>query len=162
MKKKAQVWTLDFVTGLLMFIVILFLALAVIRNNLANTSNYESALRDSDHISAMLVGEGFPNDWNSSNVIIPGIAENNRINFTKLNSFDELTYEKQKLLFQNTGDFLFYFYNGTVINESKCFWGYPLAGCNLAIPSNAENVAKTERVVILNSTITKLIIITWN
>lgn len=162
MKKKAQVWTLDFIAGLLIFIVIIFIVIATLRNYVNNDDDYADIVRESDHISSMLVGDGFPSDWNSTNVLIPGIADNNRINSSKLDSFDELTYSRQKTLLQNTGEFVFYFYNGAIINESQCFRGYALPGCTLAIPDSAENVAKTERVVILNSSIVKLVVITWN
>jgi hypothetical protein len=66
-------------------------------------------------------------------------------------------------MMQATGEYVFYFYNGSIMNVTKCFRGYDLGNtCNLTLPANAKNVAQTERLVIVDSKIVKLIVVTWN
>jgi hypothetical protein len=161
--KKGQIWTLDYMIGLLIFIAALFMAIALMTGFMDEKDTYKETTRNSDHIAATLLSEQIP-AINNSNVSLLKISENNRINKSKLQSFDTLTYEQKKLLFQNTGDFVFYFYNGTIINETSCFRGYNIStgNCTLEIPTSASNIAKTERLVILNSQIVKMIVISWN
>ncbi|MGV8162671.1 MAG: hypothetical protein ACP5N2_05060 [Candidatus Nanoarchaeia archaeon] len=163
-KAKGQIWTLDYIVGLLIFLATVFIAFILIRDLKLDSNNFGHALKESNHISMNLINSGTPSNWNSSNVLIIGISENNRINLTKLDEFDNLTYAKTKLLFQVTGEYVFYFENKTgIINQSKCFRGYDLGeSCILQIPPQADNIAKTERLVILNSNIVKMVIVVWN
>lgn len=161
--KKGQVWTLDFVIGLIIFLALLGLSFFIIRGSFNEKDTYTETVRDSDHVAAMLLGES---DSNGTilNLNSVKIAENNRINDTKLKNFSDINYNRTKILFQISGDYVFYFYNGTMINyNNSCFRGYNLTpDCTLNIPLTANNIAKTERIVILNSSIVKMIVISWN
>ena len=165
--KQGQVWTLDYFVGLFIFLVIIFTAITLLRNISNDKDKYSETIRESEHIAAMLLRENIEGQ-NASNLTNPAvIALNNRVNLTLLEGFDNISYAKSKLYFQSSGDYIFYFFNGTVINQSKCFRGYNLSVVNCSInqtdfPSDASNIAKTERVVILNSQIVKLVVISWN
>jgi hypothetical protein len=158
--RTGQIWTIDYIIGLLLFIAVLLSVLVIMKGYLGERDTYKETVREADHIASILLSEELTN-ISESNLSTLVIAKNNRINTTKLLDFDDITYSQQKTLLQNSGEFLFYFYNGTIINETVCFRGYPLEGCELAIPQSAVNVAKTERLVILNSKIVKMIVITW-
>jgi hypothetical protein len=160
--KKGQVWTLDYLIGLFLFIIVLFSVIFIMKGYLSEKDTFKETARESDHIASILLSGQIPytGDSNISALII---SENNRINISKLQTFDSLSYSQKKIMFQNSGEFVFYFYNGSIINETVCFRGYifPTDNCTLQIPSSAENIAKTERIVILNSEIVKLIVIAW-
>jgi hypothetical protein len=161
--KKAQIWSVDFTIGLLLFIFILLGAIVLIRNLNNEDDKYSIVAREANHISTSLVSEGLPAGWTNYTVILPGITDNNRVNNTRLNEFDKIKYEKTKIMMQVTGEYVFYFYNGTIINETKCFRGYDFGNiCTLSLPASAKNIAQTERLVILNSSIVKLIVVSWN
>jgi len=159
-RKKGQVWTLDYITGLLLFLTILITAFVIMKGYMSEKDTFKETARESDHIAAELLSNQEPNASSNTGLTI---AENNRINITKLNEFDLISYEQKKTIFQTSGEYVFYFYNGTIINETTCFRGYTFSedNCTLQIPPDASNIAKTERLVILKSEIVKLIVITW-
>jgi hypothetical protein len=162
--KKAQVWTIDFVIGLLIFLVLLFTAIALIRDYVNEKDTYSDVKKEAQHVSSILVSEGLPSDWTNDTVTLPGITNNNRVNLTKLTEYDNLSYAHSKILLQTKGEFIFYFYNGSsIINQTKCFRGYNLtSGCIFSAPANAKNLATMERFVILNSKIVKLVVVSWD
>lgn len=163
--KKGQIWTLDYIIGLLVFIAVILISFTLIRDLKADANRFEKALQESNHISMNLVNPGSPITWNSSNIISIGLCENNRVNLTKLEEYDKLDYNTTKVYLQVSGEYVFYFENRTTIiqQNNKCFRGYYLGDiCTLNIPSEADNIAKTERLVILNSSIVKMVIIVWN
>lgn len=160
MHSKGQVWTIDFIIGMLIFIGLICTVAFIIRGALANEDKYTDVLRESDHIASLLMGETESNGTLANSV---KISEHSRINETMLRNFSDIEYNRTKLLLQTSGDYVFYFYNGSIMNYSGCFRGYKLEpDCELAIPSSAKNIAHSERIVILNSTIVRLDIITWN
>lgn len=161
--KKGQIWTLDYFIGLFLFTAVLISGIIILKGQMTEKDTFRNTAREADHIASILLSEQILNTSNS-NLSKLSIAENNRINLTKLQEFDSLSYEQKKLMLQSSGEFVFYFYNGTVINESVCFRGYNFSSgdCALNIPNSAENVAKTERIVILNSKIVKLMVLAWN
>lgn len=160
-QRKGQVWTLDYITGLLIFLTVLITAIVIMKGYASEKDTFKETARESDHIAAELLNNQERNI--SSNMSLLSIAENNRINITKLNEFDLISYEQKKTMFQASGEYVFYFYNGTIINETVCFRGYNFSvdNCTLQIPQDANNIAKTERLVILQSEIVKLIVLTW-
>lgn len=166
LNKNAQVWTLDYIIGLLMFISTIIIAFVLINSIKVDKNGFEDALRDSNHISMTLISQGTPTDWNTSNVITIGVCDiNNRINLTKIEEFDKLTYEKTKTFFHISGEYVYYFENKTdILKQTKCFRGYDLGDtCVFDISSEEyKNIARTERLVILNSTIVKMVVLVWN
>jgi hypothetical protein len=160
--KKGQIWTIDYMIGMFIFIATLLAAIFLMRGLMNEKDTFKETARESEHIASILLSEQIPNS-SFSNLSALKIAENNRVNITKLQAFDNISYAQKKTLFQNSGEFTFYFYNGTIINQTTCFRGYnfTIDNCTLQIPENAINIAKTERLVILNSQIVKLVVITW-
>jgi len=135
--------------------------------NLVPSEDYDNLYRQTSQLSSSLVSSGHPVDWNASSVIIPGIADNNRINSTKLNRFDNLNYGKGKVLLHTTNEYIFYFKNKTsIINYSKCVRGYNISTNNNCEPDftnvSVSNLVKFERLVILNSTLVSMVVYSWN
>jgi hypothetical protein len=171
-KKRGQVWTVDFLVGFLIFIVVLLAAIKIIMSIIPST-NYDVLYKDTAHLSSTLTGKGFPNDWNETTVIIPGLGENNRLNFTKIQAFDDIAYQRTKTLMHITNDYIFFFKNSSqIINISgKCVRGYNIdynSNCEPDINSiEYDNLIKFERIVIFenstnNSVLISMVIYSWN
>jgi hypothetical protein len=167
MKKKAQVWTIDFIIALIIFIMLVLVAFRL----LASADFYdtfEPFYRESISLSESLISSGKPSSWNSTNVIIPGIANNNRINESKLLEFDKISYSNTKSLFHISADYLFYFRNATnILNISgRCSRGYNVtttASCEPNILNlTYSNFLRMDRIVIINSSIIRMVIYTWS
>lgn len=166
MKRNAQVWSFDFTIGFILFLVIIFFGVKLAINLVPNES-YDNLYRESSQLSATLITQGYPLNWNTTTVIIPGIADNSRINETKLREFDKLTYGKSKILLHTSNEYIFYFKNKTsIINTTKCIRGYNIQTDNLCKPNltsiQVSNLVKFERLVILNSSLVSMIVYAWN
>lgn len=166
MNKKAQVWTIDFIAGLLLFLFVLVVGIKL-ATNITPESGFSELYEDTVHFSETLLTKGHPDDWNSTNVIIPGIADYNRINITKLEELNKINYDRTKTLFHLSNEYLFFFSNASgIINISKCSHGYSIPennDCSIDISGiNYKNLAKIDRIVIIDSALAKMTVYTWN
>jgi hypothetical protein len=166
--KSGQVWTLDFIIGLILFVLILIISLKILFN-MYSSSDDLIAYRDAVHLSDNLLSVGYPSNWtyNLTTVVLPGISENNRINITKLEKFNEVDYYRAKTLMHVTSDYIFFIRNSTVIiNTGHCIYGYNVATdaeCNPLLSTlHYNNLARIDRVIIYNSTIMLMTVYTWN
>ena len=87
--KKGQVWTMDYLIGLFLFIIVLFSVIFIMKGYLSEKDTFKETARESDHIASILLSGQIPytGDSNISALII---SENNRINISKLQTFDSL------------------------------------------------------------------------
>ncbi|MGV8172274.1 MAG: hypothetical protein ACP5OA_06300 [Candidatus Woesearchaeota archaeon] len=157
---------MDFIIGIILFILIIFVALKIM-SDMYPSEEYITVYRDAVHLSDRLLSEGYPLDWNTTTVILPGIAENNRINLTKLSLFKELDYYHAKTLMHVTSEYIFFIRNSTgIINISQCTYGYDIItdeNCTPILDTiNYNNLARIDRFVLYNSTVVSLIIYSWN
>lgn len=165
-KRKGQVITIDFMVGLLFFIFMLVISTKLIVDIVPDT-DFEIVYNNNIYASESLISKGFPLDWNTTNVIIPGITNHYRLNETKLTLYDQISYDKSKELLHSNTEYFFIFKNQTdVVNVSKCIHGY-----NISYNENCEpnlttiqysNLVKTERLLIYNSKVIQLVIYNWN
>lgn len=163
--KKAQVLTLDFITGFIIFLLMLTLALNLIIGN-APSQTFYKLYKDNTFVSRSLVSPGYPVDWNETTVIVPGIVDNSRLNLTKLQRYDATDYEATKVFFHTNANYAFTFSDANgILNLTSCVHGY-----NLAVDSNcnpqtstlaAENIVRTDRYIIYNSSIIQMTIYSW-
>ena len=164
-KNRGQVWTMDFVIGIMLFMIVVFLAVKIILT-VYPTENHIQVYRDAVHLSDNLLSEGYPQDWNTTNVILPGIASNNRINNTKLDLFKGIEYQRVKTLLHVTSDFVFFISNSTTtINTGQCLYGYNLSteiNCKPILTTvKYDTLARIDRMVIYNSTVYTLTVYAW-
>lgn len=157
---------MDFIIGIMLFMIVVFLAVKIILT-IYPTENHIQVYRDAVHLSDNLLSEGYPPDWNTTNVILPGIAGNNRINNTKLALFKELDYQRAKTLLHVTSDFIFFISNSTtIINTGQCLYGHNLsteANCKPILTTEKyDTLARIDRMVIYNSTVYTLTVYTWD
>jgi hypothetical protein len=163
LNSKGQTWVFDYIVGFLMFAFLLILSLSLLRSIDAK-SDYDLVSREVDFVSVALVSPGFPDNWNSSSVIFPGLLSDNKINKSKLDLFDSFGYERTKALLRVTGEYWFYFKDESGIIEvnGKCVRGYDYSGCDLpVVTARHSDRAWTERIVVLDSRIVTLMVVGW-
>ncbi|MBN1175433.1 hypothetical protein JXA48_02200 [Candidatus Woesearchaeota archaeon] len=166
MKRKGQVFTLDFFIGLFAFIVLLVIGFTQLFSFLPN-SDFKQLYGDATYLSNVLVDSGYPTYWNSTNVLLPGLADNHRLNVTKLHEFENISYTNSKLLFHITSEYVFFFKNQTdYLNLSNCTYGYPISvnitSCEPNLLSfNYKNLVKTQRLLAYDGNIVTMVIYTW-
>ncbi len=165
---KGQSWYLDFVMGLTMM-TIAFVIFLNATSGIIGPDEFGSAVSDAGRISGMLLGSGYPGDWDNSSVELIGISENNRINATKLQMASAISYEDTRALFGTRHDYYVFFRDsdGNVLNLG----GFCGIGKNQtsALSQNfcsnfsveADHLAKEERLVIYDSRITSMVTYVW-
>jgi hypothetical protein len=164
--RKGLVWTTDFLIGLMLFIIMVFIAVKIVQDMFPSQSHI-TVYRDAIYLSDNLLSEGYPWNWTDSDVILPGIAENNRINITKLSNFTKIDYYHAKTLLHVMSDFIFFIRNDTsVINTSQCTYGY-----NITVDENCtpiltgisyDNLARIDRLIIYNSHVLTMTVYAWD
>ncbi len=142
--KHAQAWGIDLMIGVVIFTVAIVFFYFYALNNPAEAEEKLSALYyDGKIVSDSILSEGYPKSWTASDVVIPGILTNNKINETKLENFDNLDYERTKRLF-NTRYNYYFFLNETMIIGSP---PSPVQGIGMN-PSSYKNLVKITRFTI--------------
>ncbi|MEM2955004.1 MAG: hypothetical protein QW625_03600 [Candidatus Nanoarchaeia archaeon] len=112
---KGQVWSLDFITSLIIFLfafLVVFFIFSYLNAQSAQQAFFNDIESLSLSISDILVRtKGIPEDWNETNVIAIGLAsEENALNETKISYFFSMAnsdYERTKAIL--TGGYDFYF-----------------------------------------------------
>jgi len=175
MNKKSQVWSIDFIAGLLIFVSVMVISINLI-SSMENPGNYEALYRDAVHLSDALITDGSPSDWsnNINSTVIPGLMvanSTNRLDLVKLAALDKLdnniSYARTKTLFHITGDYMFFFKNSTSsIKILQCIHGYKLTynpvTCVPSLDSTKyDDLIKIDRILIYNSTLVTMEIYVW-
>jgi len=161
--KKAQTWIFDYIVGFLIFAFLMFLSLSLLRS-IDSKSDYSLVNREADISATSLLSPGFPENWNSSVVVVPGLTSNNRINISKIEMLDSFDYGRLKSLLQLTGEIWFYFKNSSGLIEinGACVRGFTYDGCSVPeVSSYYKDVAWVERIVVLNSEIVSMVVVVW-
>lgn len=160
---KGQIWSADFVASAVIFFTVLFLVIFVW--NYSNVQSAESlelkqiqttAIETSD---SMIRTGGLPDNWDSSNVRVIGLADDeNILNKAKVISFINVPYSQARALL--TGKYNFYFeltyVNGTIIKDS---------GNNLTAglqPLNERFVVPIDRYVVYEDKPARMRLIVWS
>jgi len=163
--KKAQVLTLDFITGFIIFLLMLTLALNLIIGN-APSQTFDKLYKDNTFISRSLISPGYPSDWNETTVVVPGIVDNYRLNLSKLQRYDTTDYEATKVFFHTNANYAFAFSDANgILNLTSCVHGFDISVDSNCKPQtntlNAENIVRTDRYIIYNSSIIQMTIYSW-
>jgi len=174
LKKKSQVWYIDFMVGLLIFII----ALVIYYEYSTNLSKQEKGLldeilADAKSISSSLVSAGYPFDWNSGDVERIGITNNDqRIDNEKLEEFYDMTYNQSRRLFGTRFDYFIFFKNknNSIMKiDDECGVGNPNVvieesegNCiSINITTNPKELVGIKRLLIYNSDVIKMEVYVW-
>ncbi len=122
--KKAQIWVTDFMVAASLFVIAILISIQTI-TFLESNNEFENLYLKSYHATNILLNSGNPDNWNETNVVMPGILTNNRLNTSKLLLLKNLPYEFKKRLLLLDSDFLFVFQkNDEILNITSCSYGY--------------------------------------
>lgn len=164
-KKRAQIWGFDILTGLVLFLVgIIVFFLYSLNQPSEAQENFEFLFYDGKIIADNLMSSGHPFDWNSTNVITLGISDENKINETKLERLYEIIYTENnytltKSLFNTQYDYYFFLDQNMTINSLEVEGiGKPGANRNNI---DARNLIKITRFTIYKNKTTPLYIYIW-
>lgn len=92
---RGQSTFLDFGTGFFLFLIVLLISGAYLSTRMS-APEPPDVLR----ISNELLTEGFPSDWNTSTIIVPGVLSNGSVDTAKWSNLSEFTpTELRELLF---------------------------------------------------------------
>lgn len=165
--RKSQIWSIEFIVALIIFISALFIFFKY-SINLSNIQEItlKELVIDAKTVSNYLVSEGLPKDWNTSNVISIGLTDGNyQLNTTKLGNFSQLDYITTKSMFSVVNDYYIFFTdkNDTtvIINEIEGIGKPGINRTNLDALEDPSDVLKVFRFVLYNSTIIKMGIYVW-
>jgi len=164
--KSAQGFTIDYIIGLFIFIFLVVVA-SKLFISIAPDFSYETTYKNNVYLADTLLGQSYPLNWNDSNVILPGIANNDvRINTTLLSRFDNLSYAKTKTLFNLENEYLFFFKNKSgIINMSHCVYGYPIIVNSSCYPQldkiTYKHLTFVKRLVILEGKVAEMYVYVW-
>ena len=152
-QKKAQVWYLDFMVGVLILASILIIYYQYYGNITDQSeAEWEEMIIDSKSISSALISEGYPVNWTNETAQILGLTDGNyRINISKLLMFENTTYQQARSVFKTRFNFYFFLQDEdhNIIHEK---------GINATDP---QFLVHTTRFVIYNSSIYRMRLYLW-
>lgn len=143
--KKAQGWGFDAIFASMIFIsAIILFYIYTLNNSNQSEDTFNSMRYDGELIGDMLLSEGLPANWDSSNVISIGITSEKKINETKLERFYSLSlqdYERTRASFHTKFDYFINFSQPMSIN------GTAIGGIGMDMSSSSDLI-KTSRFTI--------------
>ena len=161
--KNGQVWGFDLMIGITIFMLgILIFFLYTLNTSPESEDKINSLTYDGNFIADSLLSDGYPANWDSSNVIRIGLTTDNRINQTKLDefySFTTINYEKTKNILNTRYDYYITFsddikvYEGTPSEQTIPYIG--------KISPNPSDLVKVSRVTIYKNKPITLYIYLW-
>ncbi len=164
-EKRAQIWGLDILAGMALFLIgiVVFFVYSLNQPGEAQ-DNFELLFYDGKIIADNLMSQGYPSDWNSSNVISLGISSDDKINETKLERLYEMIYTENnytitKNILNTQYEYYFFLEQNMTINSIDVEGiGKPGATRNNI---DARNLIKITRFTIYQNKTTPLYIYIW-
>ena len=158
--KHAQICGLDVLSALTLFFVgIMIFFIYSINQPGESRETYELLSSDGKIIANNLMSPGFPENWNTNNVITLGLTTDNKINETKLEKIYNMDYSQTKRLFNTIYDYYFFF-DDNIVTPSLNIEGIGKPG---ATKNNidAKNLIKTTRFTIYKNKTVPLYLYIW-
>lgn len=152
---RAQIWGMDLVVAVIIFSIGLTGFYLYSLNEQGSSQEIVELLSyDGRIISEIILSEGYPENWDTSNVVEIGILKNNKIDETKLENFYNLAstnYTRTKHLFNTIYDYYFFLDENMTINSLEVE-GIGKPGINKD-NINAKDLVKITRVVVYQNKI---------
>lgn len=119
---KGQIWYMDFILGLTLFIIILIVSFKYMSSSVV-LQNEEDLTYEADRLSGALMRPGIPINWTPSTVLSIGLVDEQVLDPAKVAYFANLSnedYGNTKVLLGVQPDYLVYFMKGsTYINVTN-------------------------------------------
>lgn len=164
-KKRAQIWGIDLMSGMVLFIVgVVILFIYSLNQSDEVQDNLELLFYEGKIVADNLLSSGYPSNWDTGNVITMGISDNNKINETKLEKLYKMIYIDNnytitKNLLNTQYDYYFFLNQNMTINSTEVEGiGNPGVTINNI---NAKNLIKITRFTIYKNKTTPLYIYIW-
>lgn len=158
LNKKSQAWGIDLMVAMMIFSVgIISFYFYTLNSSEGAKETIDQLFYDGNLIANSILSEGYPVNWESSNVIKIGITSENKINETKLENFyslSETDYTRTKNLFNTR--FNYYFF----ISEEMVIDGNVVEGIGQK-PVNYEDLIKITRLTLYKEKPVTLTIYIW-
>ena len=121
---------MDFAVALMLFMFTLAVYFSYTTNfQKQEKSSLEVMLKDAKSISSSLVLGGYPSEWTNITVMRIGIADEQKLNATKVKNFKGISYNRTRKLFATPYNYFVFFLNekGEVLNvNTVCGVGNPI------------------------------------
>ena len=144
-KLNGQAFSFDFLVACTIFLFVITLLLIQVGYNtkeLNEVREKNELTGEAFRLSDIFFDEGYPKDWNSTNVKVIGMETNNRVDWQKLKNLEDLGYQKSLILLGLKND-----YNITIFENISPVYSF---GKNI---ENTSSIIKVDRVGILNNSI---------
>ena len=107
--RSSQAWYMDFAIALLLFAITLTVYFSY-ANNLQREEkgDLNDLVKNAEAISSSLALGGYPNNWSNTTVVMIGIADEQRLNETKMKRFSELRYNDTRKKFATSYDYFMF------------------------------------------------------
>lgn len=151
--KKSQIWFLDFMFGLFIFLGVVVFYYNYY-NNISDDKEqvWNEMVIDSKSVSSSLISQGYPEDWNATTAVRIGLMNSNhRMNQTKLDEFAKIEYNTSMILLSTKYDFYFF------LEEKNGTKHFPVG----REPVNNTFIVQSTRLVIYNSSIHRMVVYLW-
>lgn len=159
--KRGQGWGFDLIiAATLFFITVIIFFFYSLNYGGESHEVIDDLFYDGEFVSSTLLSEGFPDNWNSTNVVTIGITNENKINETKLLNLYNMTntsegYAKTKSIFNTRYE---YFFN---LSEPITFGSEAIAGIGNLPNSNVKNSIQITRFTIYKNKPVSLYLQVW-
>ena len=159
-KKKAQIWYIDFMIGLMIFFIAVFIYYQYAYSFNQDPNDVLSDLvMETKTISSSLITQGSPNDWNQTNVQIIGLTDgNHRFVQNKLEIFENFSYNDSKEILRTHYDYYIQLkeLNGStiLINGEE--------GIGLIQSNSSDHQIAITRIGVYNSRLISMVVQVWH
>jgi len=155
--RRGQAWYVDFMIGLIIFMSVLVSYYAFQESFIDPNGFTNDMISDAKQIASSLISEGYPSDWNSTNVERIGITDGStRIDPDKLLAFSQLDYNTSRGIFRTSYEYQ------VVLKEGGAFITMPNNRTYIGSNStNASALFKVIRMPLYNNVLTQLEVYVW-
>ena len=150
--RKGQAWGADLIIAIVIFSIALSAIYLYSINDTRNQGELMDTLfYDGGKISDSILSQGYPSDWDSSDVLQLGILEDGKISPDKLEKFSLFDYERSRSLFNTRYDYYFFLEEPMLIAGSEVD-GLGKPGVNRTNVIS-KDLIKITRIVVYNNKI---------
>jgi len=142
--KRSQAWGIDISIASIIFIIGIIMFYLYTVDQQGGDGGSDSMFEQGEVLADYILSEGYPENWNSTNVEKIGILNGNKINETKLENFYALSksdYLKTRSLLKTRYHYWFFLSESMIINSAE------VEGIGLK-PSSEDNLARITRLTI--------------
>ncbi|MBX4212198.1 hypothetical protein KW787_01935 [Candidatus Pacearchaeota archaeon] len=159
MARKAQAWGLDLIiAGVIFTSALVVLYLYGLNYSNEGEDTLKALQYDGDTMSSLILSDGVPLDWNATQVVIPGILTDNKINSTKLEYFYDLSSNDYSIARSLLGTKYNYF---MFLSTPMIVHGQTVSGIGLNA-TNPNNLITITRFTSYQNKIATLYLQLWN